>query len=88
MLHFDVQKVKVRLHLWRIENLKFQAPNLRVLGVRCQVSGKRNQEAETLLFVICYLEFFVTLVLHYSIPHFPLSSMKNITKLSTNSAMN
>jgi hypothetical protein len=29
-----------------LQKLKFQAPNLRVLGVRCQVSGKRNKEAE------------------------------------------
>jgi hypothetical protein len=29
-----------------MQNIKFQAPNLRVLGVGCQVSGKRNIEVE------------------------------------------
>ena len=30
-----------------LQNIKFQAPQLKVSGVRCQVSGKRNREAET-----------------------------------------
>jgi hypothetical protein len=30
----------------KMQNIKFQAPNLRVSGVGCQVSGKRNIEAE------------------------------------------
>jgi len=30
-----------------LQNIKFQAPNLKVSGVGCQVSGKRNIEAET-----------------------------------------
>jgi hypothetical protein len=30
-----------------LENIKFQALSLRVSGVGCQVSGKRNIEAET-----------------------------------------
>ena len=85
MLHFDVQKVKVSLN--RCTIVKSQISSAKSQGFRCQVSGKRNKEAETLLFVICYLEFLVTPVLHYSSLHLPLS-MKNITKLSTNSAMN
>ena len=40
-----------------LKNIKFQAPNLRVSGVRCRVSGKRNLEAETSVFEIYDLEF-------------------------------
>jgi hypothetical protein len=29
------------------QNPKLQAPNLSVLGVGCQVSGKKNKKAET-----------------------------------------
>jgi hypothetical protein len=29
---------------WRNINSKLQAPNLRVSGVRCQVSGKKNKK--------------------------------------------
>jgi hypothetical protein len=31
-----------------LQNIKFQEPNLRVLGVRCRVSGRRNIKAVTL----------------------------------------
>jgi hypothetical protein len=34
------------------QNIKFQAPNLRVSGVGCQVSGKKNKNTETSVFVI------------------------------------
>jgi hypothetical protein len=30
-----------------LKNIKFQAPNFRVSGVRCQVSAKRNIETAT-----------------------------------------
>jgi hypothetical protein len=30
-----------------LQNIKFQAPNLKVSGVRCQVSGKKNKKSET-----------------------------------------
>ncbi len=30
-----------------LKNIKFQAPNLRVSGVGCQVSGKKNKKTET-----------------------------------------
>jgi hypothetical protein len=30
-----------------LQNIKFQAPNLRVSGVGCQVSGKKNKNTET-----------------------------------------
>jgi hypothetical protein len=29
------------------QNIKLQAPNLRVSGVGCQVSGKKNKKTET-----------------------------------------
>jgi len=29
------------------QNIKFQAPNLKVSGVGCQVSGKKNKKSET-----------------------------------------
>jgi hypothetical protein len=35
-----------------LQNIKFQAPNLRVSGVGCQVSGKKNKNNETSVFVI------------------------------------
>ena len=34
------------------QNPKFQAPNLKVSGVGCQVSGKRNIEAETFFYLL------------------------------------
>jgi hypothetical protein len=35
-----------------LQKLKFQAPNLRVLGVRCQEKETKKLKPETLLFVI------------------------------------
>jgi hypothetical protein len=30
-----------------LQNIKFQAPSLRVSGVGCQVSGKKDKQTET-----------------------------------------
>jgi hypothetical protein len=49
-----------------ISNPKHPISRCQVSGVRCQVSEMIDLNTETLVIVICYLEFLVTPILHHS----------------------
>jgi hypothetical protein len=43
---------QIRNSKYSNQNPKSQAPNLKVSGIGCQVSGKRNIEAETFFYLL------------------------------------